>query len=330
MILKLDVFDPQRMLWGTARLKLDWVLKAWSLQDDQRQVWPKVGFSRAGTFEPRDNGVIWIWDQPPGQDKHNTLIIQVAPTSEYDYDHRSGLARIFDPKDPSFKDGQVRWAVDPARAATVSAKSPDGQGLTPLRRKVLEICDWALPAYPAVAEPPNKITKQTSSTHAHVTNCGIFPGWVAEQIGGIAFAPEKVVFPPYNLKDGTLMPSTTAVVTSPMTEWSEFAKKVEKLRHAEGTLWFPFQDGSDDRPKPGDIYLLERPKGKGFAHVGIFISADGDEWTTADCGQGGGFAGAYSKRVFKPADGGITGEYGKPAWVRGWVNIDNLYPGWHA
>lgn len=79
------------------------------------------------------------------------------------------------------------------------------------------------------------------------------------------------------------------------------------------------------RPLPGDIYVLgkyENPAA--FQHVGIIVSAEGNDWMTADGGQGNGWQSGFVKRRFH-SNGQIDGEFGNKAMLRGWVNLDALF-----
>ena len=41
-----------------------------------------------------------------------------------------------------------------------------------------------------------------------------------------------------------------------------------------------------------------------------------------------GMAAGYQHRKFNPADGSIRGEFGSTAWLKGWVNVEELFKGW--
>jgi hypothetical protein len=109
-------------------------------------------------------------------------------------------------------------------------------------------------------------------------------------------------------------------------------------------------EGSMNRPKPGDLYMLcsgEESSHKTFCnhlstkvhgrvakieHVGVIISAQGTVWKTADAGQPNGNVqcAKYCDRTFNPATGLLTGEYdgkgGRPMRrLCGWLDIDK-YP----
>jgi hypothetical protein len=192
----------------------------------------------------------------------------------------------------------------------------------------------------------------------NVTNCGGLPGYVTERVGGaIPADAQKLTF-----KDGYGNYSLTA----PMTGWEKWAKKLDEVRHAkpgsDAACWRPFslKERPDERPLPGDIYVLygyvtikdpstRQPDGSytqfngqfryvqvyGFAHVGIIIDASGTRWKTADCGQGSGYDGCYQWRAYDDKKGKVTLDNGKKQSdsgskdLRGWVDIEKLFAGWH-
>lgn len=90
------------------------------------------------------------------------------------------------------------------------------------------------------------------------------------------------------------------------------------------------------RPLPGDIYVLlsqgvtDRAKGN-IAHVGFIVDASGDEWKTADAGQGDGWAAGYVNRHYDADAGTLSGENLHSAGARpprllaGWLDLD-AYP----
>jgi hypothetical protein len=92
----------------------------------------------------------------------------------------------------------------------------------------------------------------------------------------------------------------------------------------------------EKRPRPGDLYALLN-KGdsdrlnSGISHVGVIIDASGDQWKTADAGQGDGWAADYVTRKYDAEAGTLTGEIVTGANVRpprvlaGWIDLDE-YP----
>jgi hypothetical protein len=310
MILNLTVNDPRSGRRNASRLALDWGRKQWSIPDGQQQGWSGIGYSSKGTFELKSWGVMWLWDQPSGQQKRNTMILWNPPAGESDSLHFTGLARIHDPKDPALRDGRVSWSVD------ASAKAAKPQGLSPIRAKVLDICAKILPLPIGTFLTPGKkpMTDISSDTMdspnviaeyakgKKYTNCGALPAYVAKKLNS----------------SGML----TRGMSAGLKGWA-----------MEKKVWTP-ADGIK-RPQPGDIYVLEKPQGK-FSHDGIIIKSEGTNWVTADSGQGfnmkdAGFAACYRNRSY--ANGELEGEPtqgGGLGYLAGWIDIETpgLFPNW--
>jgi hypothetical protein len=101
-------------LGRNCHVKLDFSAKTWrcAADTDWRGGWPAaLNFSTDGTFEIRDNGVIWFWDQKPGQQRRNTIIVRDAPTGELDAAHPRGTARFYDPPTAESKDVVFPWTI---------------------------------------------------------------------------------------------------------------------------------------------------------------------------------------------------------------------------
>src|SRR5262245_44641919 len=125
MILRINLKDNSGRPRGAVRVRLDWDTLRWTLEEDAQQVWPDVGFTPDGPFEPKDWTVIWLWDRPK---LHNTLIIWDAPKGEGDAQGQAGQGRIFDPQKPAYKEGRFDWARQ-------------AEALSPLRRGALAWLD---------------------------------------------------------------------------------------------------------------------------------------------------------------------------------------------
>ncbi len=93
MLLNLTVKDTRNAVRGFTRLELDWATNQWSIPQGQQRAWSGVGLSK-GSFERKQWGVIWLWDQPPGKPKRNPVIIWDAPASETDLKRFSGQAPL--------------------------------------------------------------------------------------------------------------------------------------------------------------------------------------------------------------------------------------------
>jgi peptidoglycan hydrolase-like protein with peptidoglycan-binding domain len=190
---------------------------------------------------------------------------------------------------------------------TVPKPPPVGGPQSPIRRRFMAICQELLPAH-------GQLTAGQNTGGAKGTACGEFPGRVFTRVPVIppnqagAF---KVMVPGVGL----------CYLTSPMIAWEQFAQAVDK-QFAPARTWVPF---GGTRPLPGDIYVLGQVENPArFQHVGVIVSAQGDDWTTADAGQGNGWQSGFVKRRFDPS-GQIDGESGGKGKLRGWVNLDTLF-----
>lgn len=192
----------------------------------------------------------------------------------------------------------------PANAVPAPASGPG----TPIRLKVMSILQGMLPA------PGTLSNGQKPFEGAKGTGCGELPGRVFTRM------PVKPQSDPGAFK---VKPNggPTLFLTSPTTWWEQMAQKIDETHGTK--CWVPFNGGN--RPLPGDIFLLSKvDSSTTFQHVGIIVDPTGDNWTTADGGQGNGWQSGFVKRQFF-ADGKIKGEFGNWARLKGWVDLDALY-----
>ncbi len=194
------------------------------------------------------------------------------------------------------------------RPGTNVPKPPPVVGLqSPIRQRFMAICRSLLPA-------PGTLTTGQKGAGASGTGCGELPGRVFTRVP---------VIPPY-LRGAfkVMVPGAgNCYLTSPMTAWEQFAQAVDK-QYAPARTWVPF---GGTRPLPGDIYVLGKYENRAaFQHVGIIVSAQGNDWMTADGGQGNGWQSGFVKRRYH-SSGQIDGEFGNKAMLRGWVNLDALF-----
>jgi hypothetical protein len=189
---------------------------------------------------------------------------------------------------------------------TRPATAPAGGPSSPIRLRFMAICQQLLP-------PPGSLTQGAKPAGGSGTGCGELPGRV--------FSRVPVIPPGQPGAFKVNMPGAgTVYLTSPITQWEHFAKKVDSDFSSQ--TWVPFSGG---RPLPGDIYVLHKFENPAlFQHVGIIVSANGSDWVTADGGQGNGWQSGFVKRRFLPS-GQIDGEFGNKGMLRGWVNLDALY-----
>ena len=343
MLLSIDLKDAKKFPQGSVKLQLDWGKKMWTVGADQ-MAWPKVGFSNRGSFEVPWSGMMWIWDQPSGKPKANTMIVWDAPAGPMDKVGKTGEGRLFEPKEQKMKEGIFSWTIE--APSGVVAAAPAAAAQAKIRTDVVELIQKNFDPLGQVKEPPNCLeSKAKKKTPGGATGCGGLPGWVISKLieKGYKFAPDAVKVeweesvpvpgqPPVAKGEKPLMmkvkKSDTVRVTSPTTAWENLAKAIEKRRIGLGTatagsLFIPWKDGSSLRPKPGDIYLLRTSNGY-FRHVGVVIKATEGDLLTADGGQGEGFAIAYRSRPFRQSDGNTNGEDKNPTFLKGWVDLEAL------
>lgn len=92
-----------------------------------------------------------------------------------------------------------------------------------------------------------------------------------------------------------------------------------------------------NRPRPGDLYAVDSQIGEGpgarriITHVGVIVDVNGNNWRTADAGQGtigAGQASLYLERVYDPSTNRlktIKPAYNTPAKnLAGWIDIDKV------
>ena len=195
--------------------------------------------------------------------------------------------------------------LSPGSVPPPQIPTPAGGPASPIRQRFMAICQQLLP-------PPGTLTQGVKPAGASHTACGELPGRV--------FGRVPVIPPGQPGAFKVMLGGNPVFLTSPITQWEQFAKKVD-ADHAART-WTPFSGG---RPLPGDIYVLHKFDNPAmFQHVGIIVSAQGSDWMTADAGQGNGFQSGFIKRRFQPS-GQIDGEFGSKAMLRGWVNLDALF-----
>jgi hypothetical protein len=289
----------------SAEFELDFATSTWSLPPAAAK-WGGVMFSDRGTFETKQWGVTWLMDAMGSGKKDSTIILYKAPTDEKDQSHDRGTGRVFAPAVAKYKEKEVQWRV--VRRATESLGSPSAGDLTKVRIKARTICEGLLPK-------PGRLTNGTNTTGASGTGCGEFPGRVLRRMP-VKGAPARDAFyldvPGAGVLD----------LTSPTTHWESFSREIDKKFNPVRKTWVEFT--GSNRPKTGDIYLLSKFESKSaFQHVGMIISSEGTEWTTADGGQGNGWQSGFIKRKFL-STGQMDGEFGNKAWLKGWVDLDNL------
>jgi Putative peptidoglycan binding domain len=209
-----------------------------------------------------------------------------------------------------------KLAAVPGGVAT-AVQAPSGQTAagpsSPVRRRYLQTARMLVPVTGLTAAGS---VPETDPDKPKPTGCGEFPGRVFTKLPVIP-PGQPGAFKVHVSGAGTMY------LTSPTTWWEQLAQAVDKEYAPVRKCWVPFTGAN--RPLPGDIYLLAQyDKPAQFQHVGVVLDASGSEWTTCDGGQGNGWQSGTVKRQFQ-ADGVMTGESGKKARLKGWVDLDNLY-----
>jgi hypothetical protein len=288
----------------SADIELNFTNNTWSLPPSAVK-WGGVMFSDRGSFEVKSWGVMWLMDGQPGRKKDSAVILHDAPTGEKDMARSAGAGRVFAPAAPKFKDSSVQWRVTKRAGANGAASGGEN---SKVRAKAKQIAESLVP-------PIGQLTNGQKPAGAVGTGCGEFPGRVLKRMP-VAGPGQPNAFSLDVPGSGKLY------LTSPTTHWEKFAKAIDQKFQPAKKTWVDFT--GSNRPKKGDIYLLSNfgEKSK-FQHVGMIISAEGSDWITADGGQGNGWQSGLIRRKFYPS-GQIDGEFGNKAWLKGWVDLDNL------
>ena len=291
----------------SAEFELNFTTNTWNLPPATAR-WGGVMFSDRGTFEVKPWGVIWLMDGMGSARKDSTVILHTPPTDEKDFSHESGGGRVYAPAKAAYKDSQVSWRVLRRSASPELAAAASSGVLTKVRMKARQIAEGLLPK-------PGKLTNGQPDPGAKGTGCGEFPGRVMRRM--------PVLGPPSRDAFEIEVPGTGKLyLTSPTTHWDEMAQAIDQKYRPVRKTWVEFT--GSNRPRTGDIYLLAQFEDKTkFQHVGMIISAEGDKWVTADGGQGNGWQSGFITRTFY-STGQIDGEFGNKAWLKGWVDLDNL------
>ena len=291
----------------TAELELNFTTNTWTLPPAAAR-WGGAMFSDRGMFEAKSWGVIWLMDGLGSTAKDSTIILNNAPTSEQDYTHRAGTGRVYKPASAKLQDAAIQWQVLRRSASPELAAAATSGILTKVRAKAKKIAEGLLPA-------PGKLTNGKPEPGATGTGCGEFPGRVMRRM--------PVLGPPSRGAFEIDVPGAGKLyLTSPTTHWENLAKAIDEKYKPSKKTWVEFS--GSNRPSTGDVYLLSKFENKGaFQHVGMIIGSEGSEWVTADGGQGNGWQSGFIARKFH-ASGQIDGEFGSKAWVKGWVDLDNL------
>jgi hypothetical protein len=304
MFLKIDTYNNGSGYSGTVAMAMDWQAKTWSIDEDRTSIWQKISPFKNGTFEVKDWGVIWLWDQ-----FSNIMIIWDAPRHAFDFKKLKAAGRIFAPRDTRFKDATFQWSIDLTKKATPSAPTAAAP-LSPFRQHLLQRLNKLLPA-PYLSENYKALGgMDKTKVEPGYTSCGTMPQFVTSEMGLFK-----------GLKGKAHMDY--------MNKYSLSGTNVVRMKGVRYNCWR--ENDLKERPIPGDIYcLLNRgatdKKLSGISHVGVIQDATGEMWKTMDLGQGSGFDGKKDvQRPYKPVEGELFGETIQGGGYRvlaGWVNVD--------
>jgi hypothetical protein len=319
MLLNLTVKDANNNPRGSAKVRLDFWQKRWYVVDDKPLPWQYVGFSKGGTFEQKDWNVSWVWDKDPDGTKRNTIIFWDPPVGKHDVKNSSGRARLYDPKDSTFKDCIISWTVDritpelsPIRQAMLdiikvvpnkglSSDDKDFKTLTGFDTARLKKDYWDVATVPDPKDPEPDLKKkrQIPNPSRDFTTCNAF---LARVVGMLS---DKIGVPAGRWLSGGVL-------------------QLDLVDKDVKGSWVPTDPTGILHPRPGDVYAAPHINKKGhvqkFGHVGIVGSFDDGLWSSVDGGQGGREGEKdYIKRVSR----GIY-YVGR---VTGWCDIDKYFGG---
>ncbi len=158
------------------------------------------------------------------------------------------------------------------------AAGPFSASLSPLRQRALTILDTMVPsAYPDARFAHIVGGASWTPESQPGTTCGALPARMGIDLGD----PEGIT------RFGVGGAKTQGLARG---AWHEAAEEVPRGK----------------RPKPGDILLMAFPpgssEGTGYSHVNVLAHANGNDWITADAGQGPRLSpsAAYVSRHFEP------------------------------
>lgn len=312
MKLNFEVRDTMNRSIGKTTVAFDWGGKGWAVTDDKLGAWKRVATRKIGKFVYHPWGVIHMMDQA-----RTVAIVHDSPRSAFDMNWVRGTARLFQPLDATLKDAHALWNLD---MGGVSRWRVINTMKLPFDRTAyMNRISSLFPAPYDLSENSNYtfLTKgvnkdKVKTEHPGYTSCGSLPGFVAQQValskGHMGDAQKKWV-EKYGL-EGT--------------------KRVRDQGRAFN-CWV--EAASDKRPKPGDVYALldygaTDKKAGGISHVGVFEKESGNQWTTLDLGQGGGFDGKRNTREYRPGPCELTGEINQGGGFRvvaGWVDLEKYF-----
>jgi hypothetical protein len=314
MKLKFEVRDQVNRPIGTTVIGFDWKGRGWAVAEDKSGAWNRVSSRKIGRFEFKEWGVMWMFDNV-----RKFAIVHDSPQGAMDMNRTKSTARLFDPVDPSLKDAHALWELEMAAASRWRVINT--QALPFDRSAYINRLNSLFPApydvskdssnYALLTNTLKKDNKVVLAT-PNYTTCGSLPGFISRQVAlskGLKGTQYEAWMNKYSL-EGT---NRVRDIGLAYNCWVEAA--------------------SDKKPKQGDIYALLNSgltdrRTSGISHVGVFEKETGNQWTTFDLGQAGGFDGKKNTREYKAATTQLTGEANQGGGMRtvaGWVDLERYF-----
>ncbi|HSK72853.1 MAG TPA: hypothetical protein VK892_14220 [Pyrinomonadaceae bacterium] len=305
MILNLKLTSSNGQSNSDVSIMVDFKDKVWRFFKGDKGVWQKIAFSDKGRIEVKDWGVVWLFDELG----ENRIIFHGAPSNSLEVFKPAGSARLYKPMDSSFQDSALQWNVDLQEMN--AQKNVGNQPSSAIRQRLLEDLNKVLPCS-YMDNNYKKITGGLTKQGGGYTTCGSLPGYVSAKL--------------WEFKTGKM---ASLDILKRITLNGTNNVRTKGMKYG---AWF--EANLTDRPKPGDVYALldynkTNKKDDVIGHVGVIQSSSGDEWTTADLGQGDGYSGKRDiKRPYKSVTGELYGESNQGGGYRilaGWVDLDKYY-----
>jgi hypothetical protein len=191
----------------------------------------------------------------------------------------------------------------------------DADSLTPIRRQVLfNLLPLVVPSTEGDEKfdllMTHKKCQDQRDANPHFTTCGSLPGWLFSRLG---LHKSLANYGLAGVRDAAMK----------LGCWV----RNDELGHA----MYESAYHQDQRPLPGDVYLLANSKNsQEIMHIGVIVNPTGTRWWTADSGQGKKEEqqALYVPRLYQPATRQLDGEnYGvgtgrPPRRLIGWVDLE--------
>jgi len=335
MLVELNMYDATggaQNIW--AQIDLDYGTKRWNVQEHRN--WGRSTFAYTGSFVVNPADGLWLSDNNTPR-FNNKIVLWYPPNSEGDISHIRGEGEVASAIHPKFEGASILW------------NQPE---MKPIRVEAMRLVKSLLPGIGAFLAPGQYPFVEKVPGVPGETNCYILPGWLGLMLGGDASAYVTEILPrPIMAGGGYVSKKVLVNINRGNMSLEKLAIALDARAPAGSKkMWITYDKARDNRPLPGDLYVLKKYSAKAgceiTAHVGIIVDAVGKRWRTADSGQSPklpipvdakgqplfakGFSAGFHDRDFNPASGEIIGEDRKMARLLGWIDIDNplLFPKW--